>query len=249
MIGGLIARPVECSTGPGQAHADGGEVGHAAGCRWRAARRSRAPPSRARPRARSRRRGRRATSAEDRAGQVGQRGAGVRGADVDADDDAGAGVERDQRRRPAAGGDAVADRHDQAEPHQHVDPGGDRGPGQPAGGGQLGAGPRTPVPEEVEDVAGPHGGSQAPATWYVQQTTFACLSTKVRDACHSDAVLSEQATRPRRVRRGRVRGACSRPAACPSSSSATRSSTTSTSSCGPARSSAWSARTAPASPR
>ena len=52
--------------------------------------------------------------------------------------------------------------------------GGDRRAGQPARVGQLGPRPGPPVPQQLEDVAGPHGRKSSTARLlHVQQTTFA----------------------------------------------------------------------------
>ncbi len=182
--------------GAGQADADRGEVGDRPRCRCRAARRSPARPSRGRPSGRSRRRGRRGP----RRGRRRTRSARAaracvapmstptttRALGLKAISDGG----RPPVETPSPIGITRPSRMSTSTRAVMVDR------ARPVGGGQLGAGARPPVPEEVEDVAGPHGRkSKHSRLGNVQQTTFACRSTKVRDACHSDAVLSEQTTR------------------------------------------------------
>ena len=62
---------------------------------------------------------------------------------------------------------------------------------------ELGPGPRPSVAEQVEELAGAHGWSQAHLrTFHIRQMTFVRCSTKVRDACHSSRVTSPSATAP-----------------------------------------------------
>ena len=155
MIGGLIARPVECSTGPGSPipmAASSATVPvllgqHLADLLLDPAEHVLGSEGDIQILA---------PLDQDRPGQVGQRDPRVGGADVGAGDHPGGRVEREQRRRSAAGGDPAAVRRHQAEPHQQVDPGGDRRAGQAQRVGQLGPGPGLAVPEQLEDVAGPH---------------------------------------------------------------------------------------------
>ena len=158
MIGGLIARPVECSTGPGRPipiAASSRDVATLVGEQLadhlldpaEHALRTERDVERHRP------------LGEDPAVEVGDRGGRVGGAEVDTDHDPGSGVEGQQRRRPAAGRDP-SERHHEAEPHQRFQPGGDRRPGQSGGLDELRPGARLTVPEKVEDVAGPHARSQ-----------------------------------------------------------------------------------------
>ena len=95
---------------------------------------------------------------EQRAGEVAEHGPGVRGADVDAHHDPRGRVEGEERGWPAAGGLAPAEGGDEAQPHQRVDARGHRRAGQSGGLGELGTGPRTAVPQQLEDVTGAHGG-------------------------------------------------------------------------------------------
>ena len=105
--------------------------------------------------------------AEDLAGEVGQGGAHVGGADVDADHDLGRRVEREQRGRASAGRARAPERRHQLEAHQYVDPGGDGGPRQAGGVRELGARPRSAVAQQLEDVARVHGRSEAPRAFGV----------------------------------------------------------------------------------
>ena len=95
---------------------------------------------------------------EDLAAQVGDRDAGVGGADVGADHDAGLAVEGERGRRSAAGRRAVGPGHQPLVGEQHVDALGDGRAGQPGGGGEVAAGDGVAVPHQVEDRAGRAAG-------------------------------------------------------------------------------------------
>ena len=102
----------------------------------------------------------------DPAGEVADRDAHVRGADVDAEHDPPARGDGELGRRPAAGRDGVADRPDEPEAHEGVDAQGDRGPREPGHRRELGAGAGRPsrriwnrslVTDEPEGVDVPVG--------------------------------------------------------------------------------------------
>ena len=154
MIGGLIARPVECSTGPGRPMPMAASS-PTPGAGRRAARRSPTPPSRARASgpvatSRSSRRSTRTVPARSARAAV----AWVAPMSTPGDHP-GTGVQCEQRGRAAAGGHPAV-RHHQAEAQQRVDPRGDGRAGEPGLLRELGARPGLPVAQELEEITGPH---------------------------------------------------------------------------------------------
>ena len=166
MIGGLIGRPVACSTGPGRPMPIAARCLSGRRCAFSSDAHGRGHPAQHHLGALGHVEAL-AHLAEDLAREVGQRGAHVGGADVDADHDLGRGVEREQRRRASAGRARAAERRHQLQAHQYVDPGGDGRPGQAGGVGELGARPRSAVAQQLEDVARVHGRSEAPRAFGV----------------------------------------------------------------------------------
>jgi hypothetical protein len=146
MIGGLIGRPVECSTGPGRPTPT---PTRSSGVR---------PVSAisARPWVTTQSRTTSGPSEIGRSALVSARILDARSVTASRawEHDAGGGVEGEGRGGSAAGGGGLAGRGDQAGGHQGVDTLGDGGPGLTGEGGEVGAGARAAVAEQLEHRAG-----------------------------------------------------------------------------------------------
>ena len=154
-----MGRPLECSTGPGNADADADEVARlAAGLLEEAMRVVATSQSRTTSGPSVMSRGS-PISLIGSAAEVGQRDPAVRGADVGADDDAGLGVEGEADRWAPSGARRLAARREQARREQGVDAGADGRPGEPGQLRELGAGAWGLVAQQLQQLTGAADGA------------------------------------------------------------------------------------------